>query len=164
MIVIGLSDKKQTSTQTGTQQGSTSNTYGWQPHPGSADIDTLRNQKFQIDPSIGYRLGEKERQLSDSFVSPTGGYVTPQIRDAITRSGRRDLMQQAGQQTREGQFDVNKLNYAKNAAVAGMTAPVLTQTGSSSSGSSTGSGTVRQSESPWGTVASIGTSLAPLSL
>lgn len=153
---MGLSDKKQESKQ----NSQTSNTFGYQPGASSPDIDALRNQKFQIDPSIGFRLGEKERQLEDSMVSPTGGYVTPQIRDAILRSGRRDLMQQAGQQTREGAFDQNKLNYSRNLAVADMTKPVLTQTSSSSSGT----GAVRQSESPWGTIAGVGSSLAPLSL
>ena len=67
-------------------------------------------------------------------------------------------MQQAGEQTREGQFDVNKLNYGKNLAVAGMTAPVLTQTGGTSSGKTV------QSESPWGTALQIGSAAAPLSL
>lgn len=86
--------------------------------------------------------------------------MTPQIRDAIKRSGQRDLMQQAGQQTREGAFDVNKLNYSKNLATADLTKPVLTQTGSSSSGT----GKTVQSESPWGTVAGVGANLAPLSL
>lgn len=76
------------------------------------------------------------------------------------RSGQRELMQQAGQQTREGTFDQNKLNYSRNLAVADITKPILTQTGSTSSGT----GKTVQSESPWGTVAGVGASLAPLSL
>lgn len=94
------------------------------------------------------------------MVSPTGGYVTPAIRDAIQRSGQRNLMQDASQATREGAGDVNKLNFARNSAVAGMTAPTLTQTGSSS----TGSGTVTQSESPFKTALNVAGAAAPLSM
>lgn len=151
-----MSDKKQTTKQT----GSTTSTYGYQPGASSPDIDAYRDADFDIDPSIGHRLGEKERQLKDSFVSPTGGYVTPQIKDAILRSGQRNLMQDASQATREGQFDVNKLKLAQKAGVAGMTAPVLTQT----SGTSSGTGTVSQSENPLGTVAKVAGAVAPISL
>ena len=153
---MGLSDK----TQKSTQSSQTQNQYGYQPGASSPDIDALRNTKFNIDPSIGYRLGEKERQLNESLADPTGGYMTPAIRDAIERSGQRELASQAGQQTREGAFDVNKLNYSKNLATADLTKPVLTQTGSTSSGS----GKTVQSESPWGTIAQVGASVAPLSL
>lgn len=153
---MGLSDNRQRSSSSST----TSNSYGYQPGAQSADINALRSHRFQVDPSIGFRLGEKERQLSDSFQNPTGGYTTPQIKDAIMRSQRRGLMQDASQATREGQFDVNKLDFSRNLAVADMTKPVLTQTGSSSQGQ----GQVTQSQSPWGTVAGIGASVAPLSL
>ena len=153
---MGLSDKKQESKQT----SQTANTYGFQNVPDTPDIIHARQDSAQVDPSIGFRAAEKERQLEDSFASPTGGYVTPQIRDAILRSGRRELFQQAGQQAREGQFDVNRLNQSRNLALAGMTRPVLTQTSSSS----TGTGTVKQSESPWGTIAQVGAQAAPLSL
>lgn len=61
---------------------------------------------------------------------------------------------------RQGQFDVNRLGYGRDVAVAGMTAPQLTQTGSSS----TGQGTVSQSQSPFATIASVGAAAAPLSL
>lgn len=153
---MGLSDKKQTSTQS----SQSANTYGFQNVPDTPDIIRARSDEARIDPSIGYRLGEKERQLSDSFASPTGGYVTPQIRDAIMRSERRGLAQQAGQQAREGAFDVNRLNQSRNLAMANLTRPILTQTGSTSSGT----GTVKQSESPFGTIAGVAAQAAPLSL
>jgi len=86
--------------------------------------------------------------------------VTPQIRDAIMRSERRGLMQQAGEQAREGQFDVNRLNQSRNLALAGLTRPILTQTGSTSSQQ----GKTVQSESPWATAATIAGQAAPLSL
>lgn len=78
------------------------------------------------------------------------------------RSGQRELMQTAGQQTREGAYDVNRLNTQKNLALAGLTrGSVGTQSGTSSG---TTSGTTVQSQSPWGTIAGIGSSLAPISL
>lgn len=87
-----------------------------------------------------------------------GGYTTPQIRDAIMRGGQRELMQEAGAQARAGAFDVNRLNQSRDLALAGMTRPVLTQTGS------TGTGTVVQSQSPWATIAQVGAQAAPMSL
>ena len=153
---MGLSDRKQTSTQTGT----TTNQYGFENVPDTPDIIRARNDSAQIDPSIGYRLGEKERQLDESLASPTGGYVTPQIRDAIKRSNMREMQQEAGAETRAGAFDVNRLNQSRNLALAGLTRPILTQTGSTSSGT----GTVKQSESPWATIAQVGAQAAPMSL
>jgi hypothetical protein len=76
------------------------------------------------------------------------------------RSERRELGQQAGQQAREGAYDVNRLNQSKDLALASLTRPILTQTGSTSSGT----GTVKQSESPWATIAQVGAQAAPLSL
>lgn len=160
---MGLSDKTQKSSGT-TTGSSTSRGTSTTSVPDTPDIIAARAYKPRIDPSIGYRLGEKERQLEDSMVSPTGGYVTPQIRDAILRSGRRGLMQEAGAQTRAGQFDVNRQEGANKLLLAGLTKG-STETGESS-GTTTGTSTgkVVQSESPWGTVAGVGASLAPLSL
>lgn len=95
-----------------------------------------------------------------------GGYTTPQIRDAIRRSGQRELLQMGGQQTREGAYDVNRLNQSKNLALAGMTAPRLVNTGSTSTstGTQSGTGTVTQSQNPFGTALQVGASMAPLSL
>lgn len=72
----------------------------------------------------------------------------------------------AGQQAREGAFDVNRLNQSRNLALAGMTQPRLVNTGSSSQGTSTstGQGTVVQSQNPWGVALQTGAQMAPLSL
>lgn len=165
---MGMSDSKQKTQQAQTQShnNTTSNTWGWQNHPGSPGIDKLRSAQFTIDPTIPYRSASARNELDRNLQNPLGGYSTPSMRDAIARSGRRRIDQDESQANREGSFDVNRLNYARDASIAGMTAPVLTQTGSTSSGTGTQSGnsTTTQSQSPWGTVASIGTSLAPLSL
>lgn len=165
---MGLSGSKQKSNQTQTQNynNTAANTYGWQTHPGSPDIDKLRSAKFNIDPTIPYRSARARENLDRSLQNPLSGYSTPSMRDAIMRTNRRRIDQDESQANREGSFDVNRLNYARDAAVAGMTSPVLTQTGSTSSGSGTqtGNSTTSQSQSPWGTIASIGASVAPLSL
>jgi len=124
---------------TKTQKGTSTNTatYGRQPGASSADIDALRGTNFQVDPTIGFRAGEAKSQLRRSFINPAGGYTTPQMRDAITRSGERSIDQTAGQESRAGQYDVNNQNYQKNAYLAALTAPPLVQTGSS--GTQTGS-------------------------
>lgn len=82
----------------------------------------------------------------------------------MLRSGSRELMQRSGEETRAGQYDVNRLNFGRDSAVAGMSQPVLTQTGSTSQGTNTGTGTVTNSTSPLGGILSAGASLAPLSL
>ncbi len=148
MTVTGLSDRKQVSTQTST--GTSSQTV-----PDTPDIVRARQDTAQVDPSIGYRLGDQQRQLNESFASPTGGYVTPQIRDAIKRSQGRELMQEAGAQTRAGQYDVNRLNQSKDLALAGLTRGV------NETGTSSGTGTVKQSQSPWATVAQVGATAGP---
>ncbi len=73
-----------------------------------------------------------------------GGYATPQIRDAVLRSGERGLAQQAGEQTRAGQYDVNQQNMGNRLALAGLTR------GTDTTGTSTSTGKVTQKD-PWGT-------------
>lgn len=161
---MGLSDKKQTQQSTQTQQSQTQNQYGWQTKPSTPDLDNLRNQKFEVDPGLSAQYGRQRQQLEHGFNQPTGAYYSPQVKDAMLRSGRERLGQQEAEAYRGGQFDKNKLDYSRNLAVAGMSDPVLTQTGSSSTGTGSSSGTVKQSESPWGTIAQVGAAAAPMSL
>lgn len=135
-------ETKTTNTQSGTQSGQfgTTNTFERLPGAESADIDRVRNMQFRVDPTIGARVGEAQRNLKASFNNPLGGYSSPQQRDAIMRSQQREIFQQSGAQTRAGQYDVNQQNYGKNAFVAGLTAPPLVQTGSSGQSSGTSSG------------------------
>lgn len=149
---MGLSDKTQKST------GSTTSSYGWQTPPTTPALEKLAGTQFQVDPTIGARAGEAQRTLQNSFNNPVGGFTTPAMRDAMMRSGSRELMQRSGEETRAGQYDVNKLNYGRDLAVAGMSAPTLTQTGGTSQG------TVTQGSNPVGGVLQGAASLAPLSM
>lgn len=78
------------------------------------------------------------------------------------RSGQRGLMQEAGAETRASQYDVNRQNMQKNLALAGLTRGSVGTSSGTQSG--TTSGTVVQNQNPFGTIAGIGTSLAPISL
>ena len=104
------------------------------PGASSPDIDALRNAKYEIDPSIGYRAGAAKRRLDNSFTNPLGGYSTPQRDEAIRRSAGRSIDEQSGMEARAGQFDVNRLNLGKEQFLAGLTAPPLVQSGSTSTG------------------------------
>lgn len=91
-----------------------------------------------------------------------GANYSPEVRDRMLQSGEERLGQDEAQAYRGGEYDVNRLNYARDAAVAGMSQPVLTQTGGTTSGTS--SGTVTQSPA-WGPqVLSAAAGAAPLSL
>lgn len=151
---MGLSDKKQTQTS----NNATTTSWGHIAPPNTPDLDNLRNRKFQVDPGISAQYSGLRSRLAKSFNSPTGAYYNPQVQEGILRSRNESLGQQEGQAFREGQFDVNKLNYGRDVAVAGMTAPQLVQTG----GTSSGTGTIKSSQSPWGTIAQVGAQVAPM--
>jgi len=154
--IIGLSDKKQES------KGTTASTasYDYKTPPSTPALDTLKNQTFEIDPGIAAQYGRQRNDLQRSFGQPQGGFVPPQVRDAQMRSGMERLGRDEAQAMREGAYDVNKLNFARNQSVAGMSAPQLVQTGTTG----TQQGTVKHSESPVAEIARFGSSVAPISL
>jgi hypothetical protein len=85
--------------------------------------------------------------MQNSFQNPLGGYATPGMRDAIMRGEERELLQMGSQAMREGQHDVNQMDYSRNALLAGLTQPT-TQTGTTNqSGTSSQQGTVTGSTS-----------------
>lgn len=129
---------RQNQTQTGSGQFSQTTT----PGANTPDIERLRGQQFKVDPSIGYRVGGALRRLKDQMTSPTGGYVTPQMRDSIMRSQERSLLESGSEAMREGQHDVNQQEYSRNALLAGLTQPTTSSGTSSQQGQITG--TTRQ--------------------
>lgn len=128
--------------------------------PSTPALDTLRNQTFEIDPGIAAQYGRARSDLNRSFATPTGGYVAPQVADMQRQSGMERLGRDQAQAEREGQFDVNKLNYSRNLAVAGQSAPQLVQTGTTGQQQ----GTVTTSQSPWAAIGGAAAQAAPLSL
>lgn len=116
------------------QSGSFTNQYGYQTPPDTADVSAYRAFRPQLDPTIGFRAGASKRQLEGSFLNPLGGATTPQIRDATLRSGFRNIDEQAAQQSRAGQYDVNQQRMGQLGSLAALTRPQLTQTGGSYQG------------------------------
>lgn len=157
---MGISSSEQKSNSTST--GTTTRNYGWQTPPTSPALAKLAGAKFEVDPGLHAQYGQLRSQLKSGFNNPLGANYSPEVRDAIIRSGSERLGQQESEAYRGGQFDVNRLNYGRDVAVAGMSQPVLTDTGGTTSGQS--SGTVTQSQA-WGpAVLSAAAGAAPMSL
>jgi hypothetical protein len=130
--------KKQTTTQNQQQNFNNTSTYDWMKHPGSADIDAVRNFKFTADPRIGYAFGNAKNQAANSFNNPLGGVYSPQMRDSILRSSLSDLAQKEGQAYSEANQGLQGQQFSQRALVANMTTPRLVQSGSSGTGNSSG--------------------------
>lgn len=139
-----MSRRTTTQQQQQTTHHANTNTYGYMPGPGSADIDTLRNFQFTVDPSIGYVYGNARNQAANSFNNPLGGVYSPQMRDSILRSTLSDLTQREGQARSEAYQQTQGARFGQVATVAGLTAPRLVQTGSSGSSSGTSQGSTTQ--------------------
>lgn len=128
--------KKKSETKT-TQDYANTAQYGWQQSPDSPDIEAYRSYKPQADPGIGYQYANQRNKLNSSFIDPLGGYSTPQMRDAQKRTGLRELGQDEAQAHRAGAYDVNQQRMGQLGSLAALTAPRLTQTGSSGTSSGT---------------------------
>jgi hypothetical protein len=140
-----MKKKKQETTQSGTTNTNTTNTYGYQPGAQSADIDALRNHQFTADPRIGYSYSRQRQQLQDSYNNPLGGYYSPTMRDSQIRAGIASLGQQEAQDYSAANQQLQGQQFAQKATVAGLTAPRLEQTGGSTTGQTSGTGMTTQS-------------------
>lgn len=134
----------QKTTQQQTQSGSGGFTQTTTPQADTEDIKKLREQKFKLDPTIGYRVGGAIRRMKDQINNPNGGYGTAQTRDATMRSQERALLESGSEAFREGQNAVNAQEFGRNAAVAGMTQGSTTSGTSNQTGTMSGSGTTQQ--------------------
>ena len=112
-------------------------TYGQIQPQSNQYIDAFANYHPQVDPTIGFRAGEAKRRLSNSFLNPLGGFSTPQRDEAIRRAGERTIDEQAGMETRAGQYDVNQSRMGQLGSLATLMSPRIVQTGAT--GSSSGS-------------------------
>lgn len=143
-------------TQTQNQTTSSANTYGWQTPPDTADTTALRNFQFQHDPRIDYSFARGRQNMANTYANPLGGATTPQLRDATLRAGYEDSAQQNAQADAEENYGFQGMKYGQASDLAHLTAPRLTQTG----GSSTGSGvTTVQQPFDWSSVISGGASM-----
>lgn len=139
----GNSTNTNTSSNTSANQNqfANQNQYDWQQMPDSQDILALRGYREQIDPSIGAAHSRRSTNLRNSFQNPLGQYTTAAMRDATQRSLEGELEQDYGQAQRQGYNDMQGRTGARLAGLASLTAPTLTQTGSTGTSSSTGTNT-----------------------
>lgn len=125
-----------------TQSGSGTFNQTTTPQSDTPDINRLREQKFKVDPTIGYRVGGALRRMKDQMNNPLGGFSTPQTRDAQMRSQERSLLESGSQAMREGQQDVNQQEAARNTVLAGLTQGTTQSGTSNQSGTMTGTSSV----------------------
>ena len=102
--------------------------------PDTPDIQKYRDFSPQIDPTIGFRTAEQKNQLRSNLNNPIGGYYSANTRDAIQRAGERSIDQDAAQQFRVGQYDVNQQRGGQLGLLAALTR------GSNTTGTSSGTG------------------------
>lgn len=146
----------------GSSQGQYANRnfYGEYTPSDTADIQAFRGWSPQIDPGLSHQYGNAKENLRKSLISPTGGYRTAAMDDAIFRTGERQLNQDQAQAFRGGQYDVNQIRSGQLGSLAALTRPSLIQTGSAgaSSGTSQGQsqGTMTGNMSGTGTVQQSG--------
>ena len=138
--------------------------YGWQETPDTADTEALRNWKPQIDPGLSSQYGRARNDLKKSFINPLGGYANAQVRDAQMRTGNERLNEQEAQAMRGGAYDANQQRYGQLSGLAALTAPRLTQTGSSGSGTNTGTSTTGQTGGLGGQLLEGGLNALPMLL
>jgi hypothetical protein len=128
--------------KTKTQQ-TTTNTYGWQNRPETADTQAARSAIQNVDFSspIFAQFGQAERDIDEMAFEPE---LNEEAKSKIKYGKMFNLRMNKGAaladaKSREEQFKTGNLM-----SMAGMTAPVMVQTGGTMNGTQTTS-------DPWGT-------------
>ncbi len=150
-----MGHKKQESKQQSQQSFSTA-TSGSTSVPDTPDIQAFRGWQPQTDPGLSYQYANARNRLNQSFDNPLGGYATPAMRDAMQRTGNRQLNQDESQAFRAGAYDVNQQKAGQLGALAGLTRGTNTTGTSSGTGNMTGTGTTTQSGISWGEILGAG--------
>lgn len=140
-----MSKKKSTTTQNQQQSYNSAQTYGQIAPQDTADIQSFRGWKPQIDPGLGAQYGAAKNRLRSSFINPLGGASTPQMQDAQQRTGERNLNMDEAQAFRGAYGDANSQRGGQLGSLAALTSPHILQTGSSGSGNMAGTANTVQS-------------------
>lgn len=104
------------------------NQYGYFQKPGWAQLEKLEAWRPEDDPSIDANFGEQQRNLERSFVSPTGSYQTPELREQQIRSGTQQIGQNRAIAKRADKYGQNQLRLGQLGQAAGLGAPEFAQT------------------------------------
>ncbi len=146
-----MGKKQKQTTQQNQQQSYNANTASSTSVPDTPDIQAYRAWQPQTDPGLSYQYANARNRLNQSFDNPLGGYATPAMRDAIQRSGNRQLNQDESQAFRAGAYDVNQQKAGQLGTLAGLTRGTNSTGTSSGTGTSNMTGTSTSQESGLGT-------------
>jgi len=142
-----ISKKKQ---ETKSSQTNTAS-YGWEKSPITPEIQgviDIANKPVSINPAIQGMYGQLEGEIKNSYNDPFGSYTNQDVKEKSLRSNLHKLAADKGRAMNEGFFDAENQQFGRKVAAAGMTAPQLVQTGSTS----TGNQTTQQGGGFWGSV------------
>lgn len=140
-----MGKKKSTTTQNQNQSFQNQNTYSQIKPDDTPDIQAFRGWNPESDPNIPYRAAASHERLHSSLINPIGGYYSPNTRDAIQRSGDRQIDQDASMASRSGQYDQNQQRLGQLSSLAGLTQSKIVNSGSSGTGNMSGTSTQVQS-------------------
>lgn len=102
----------------------TRNELGFAQVPEWADLQAYRNYMPQADPSIPFRAATARQRAISSYDNPTGAYQSPELATQRKMSALASIDQQAGQEARQGAYDVSQQRGQQLQNIAQMTAPV----------------------------------------
>ncbi len=120
--------------------------------PDTPDIQAYRQWQPQTDPGLSYQYANARNRLNQSFDNPLGGYATPAMRDAIQRSGNRQLNQDESQAFRAGAYDVNQQKAGQLGNLAQLTRGQKNVSSGTGTSNMTGTSTQTQSGISWGEI------------
>ena len=104
------------------------NEYQFFQKPSWDGLKNLEAWRPEADPSIDANFGEQQRNLERSFVSPTGSYSTPELREQQMRSGTQQIGQNRAIAKRADQYGQNQLRLGQLGQAASLGAPEFAQT------------------------------------
>lgn len=102
----------------------TRNELGFAQVPEWQGLQDYRAYMPQADPTIPYRAAAARQRVTSTLANPTGAYRTPELDAQRQMSALASVDQQAGQEARQGAYDVSQQRGAQLANIAQMTAPV----------------------------------------
>ncbi len=133
----------------GKAKSKTTNTYGWQTPPTTADTSAMRTAaQTPVDYSTPIRsaYGVRQKNADRMYKDLLGGYSTPSQRTAMRKEDSDTFSQQMGLDLANAAQQNSADQFSRAAAMQSVTAPHLVQTG----------GTSTQSQSPFAMAMQIG--------